>query len=570
MSTKLNARSPFYLTLTEPSVPTPTFTCVTAGVLDSGGATIFPNFAVNAQGVVTVGDLLAGTVLGFTSSAGDFADGKFAAVGTNTSRTVVFTIAIPAGFSNTSTGVLNCSAVTTQSPPDSCTGGITNNGSISNLSINTASSPSSITLASFFNGTPTRYFITNNNPSFMTISVTGATTSLEGENTIIADGNATVLKVEPGSIAGTQSISVEGRDASFPSSCSSVQNFDVTIAISGNALACTSGTNQTAIDTEGGSMTSAGVLTVPNSSARITIVKEGSTTRGTGTDLRGNNNVTGFAVNSTGSDRSVDVKFTFVIPAGYTNTGDGTQTLECTIPITQFGTTATFNCDDAGLKGQKISKNGAIFVGTFATVNNSGGANNGKSISGFSPPSWDSVTVETPRDVIFNVYIPSGFSNTGDGEQTIACTKELLQPPTGLQVPVETATDSTKGYKYFISKGKGSPAAFCDAIYGTTVEVLSRGNAGGSANVDALKNSVIYRNDTPFDGEDLFYIITTLAKGSAGGLVNPTGSAYQKFTIVQISTSGVVLAVRPSVCKADAGNTVPSADESNIIAGGEI
>ena len=27
----------------------------------------------------------------------------------------------------------------------------------------TASSPSSITLASFFNGTPTRYFITNNN-----------------------------------------------------------------------------------------------------------------------------------------------------------------------------------------------------------------------------------------------------------------------------------------------------------------------------------------------------------------------------------------------------------------------
>jgi hypothetical protein len=567
MSTKLNARSPFYLTLTEPTVPTPTFTCVTAGVLDASGNTIFPNFAVNAQGVVTVGDLTAGTVLAFTSSAGDFANGKFAAVGTNTSRTVVFTIAIPAGFSNTSTGVLNCSAVTTQSPPDSCTGGITNNGSISNLSINTASSPSSITLASFFNGTPTRYFITNNNPSFMTVSVTGATTSLEGENTIIADGNATVLKVESGSIAGTQSISVEGRDASFPSSCSSVQNFDVTIAISGNALACTSGTNQTAIDTEGGSMTAAGVLTVPSSSAKIIIIKESDdTVRATGTaDLRGTP-VSGFPANTTGSDRTVNVKFTFVIPAGYTNSGN----LECTIGITQFASTASFSCDDAGLTGQKISKNGAIFVGSFATVNNSGGAEDGKSIKDFSPPSFAPVTVETPRDVTFNVYIPSGFSDTGDGNQTKACQKTLLQPPTGLQVPDETATDSTKGYKYFISKGKGSPAAFCDAIYGTTVEVLSRGNAGGSANVDALKNSVIYRNDTPFDGEDLFYIITTLAKGSAGGLVNPTGSAYQKFTIVQISTSGVVLAVRPSVCKADAGNTVPSADESNIIAGGEI
>ncbi len=82
MSTKLNARSPFYLNLTEPTQSVPTFDCTTA----KGGSTA-RNFAINDQGIITLPDLDYGTILSYTSSAGDFANNKFATVAVATART---------------------------------------------------------------------------------------------------------------------------------------------------------------------------------------------------------------------------------------------------------------------------------------------------------------------------------------------------------------------------------------------------------------------------------------------------------------------------------------------------
>ena len=92
MSTKINVRSPFYLHLTEPTVPLPTYDCTTANLI---------GFSVDNQGVVTLPNADYGIVHSYTSTAGDFADGKFATVSSDTVRTIDVTIRIPSGFTNT-------------------------------------------------------------------------------------------------------------------------------------------------------------------------------------------------------------------------------------------------------------------------------------------------------------------------------------------------------------------------------------------------------------------------------------------------------------------------------------
>ena len=86
MSTKINVRSPFYINITEPTEPTIE---LTTALINAQG------FAVDEYGNITLPVLDFGTITSYTSSAGDFSNGKFAAVGTDTSRTVVFTILVP-------------------------------------------------------------------------------------------------------------------------------------------------------------------------------------------------------------------------------------------------------------------------------------------------------------------------------------------------------------------------------------------------------------------------------------------------------------------------------------------
>lgn len=530
MSTKLNARSPFYLTLSEPTVPTIAYDCIVAGLKDSGGNTVARNLEVNQQGVVTEPDLDQGTILSFTSSAGDFANGKFATVTSATSRTIVFTISIPSGYSNSADGIFSCSLVTSQiatpgndSQP-ACTGGITNNGSISQQNLNTTSSPVELTLASFFNGTPTKYIITNNNPNFITTSTTGT-------------GNAEKLLLTPNSIAGTRSISVEGRDASFPTSCSSVQNFDVVITKVGDAMKCTTGTNEVAVDITGGSMTAAGVLTVPTSSAKITVVKKADgTVLATGTTDRRNTDVSGFPVNSTGSDRTVSVGLTFVVPAGFTNAG---ADIVCTnFSFTQFAGLPTFNCDIAALTEQSINKNGAIFAGQSALG----------TIQGFTPFEFPEVSTATPRTgndaPVFTVRIPSGYSNTGDGSQDITCPIDLTQPPINIEIP-QTGVNE---FKYFLSGAKNTTNDFCNGTYGTFTEVTSKANTSGSASLESLDTAQIYQNGTPFIGGFFYYAVTTSAQSSAAGLITDGSGNALSYYVVQIDNNGIVLELRRQAC----------------------
>jgi len=75
MSTKINVRSPFYLHLTEPQVPLPLYDCYIANLT---------GFSVDNQGIVTLPSPDYGTIYSYTSTAGDFANGKFASVSSDT------------------------------------------------------------------------------------------------------------------------------------------------------------------------------------------------------------------------------------------------------------------------------------------------------------------------------------------------------------------------------------------------------------------------------------------------------------------------------------------------------
>ena len=101
---KINARSPFYVSFSTPTAPTVAYDCTVANLT---------GFAVDQEGVVTEPSIERGIFKSFTSTAGDFANGKFATVSTNTSRTISVVIQIPSGFSNSSDETFTCTATAT-------------------------------------------------------------------------------------------------------------------------------------------------------------------------------------------------------------------------------------------------------------------------------------------------------------------------------------------------------------------------------------------------------------------------------------------------------------------------
>ena len=77
--TKINIRSPFYLRYDEPALPSVTLDCNLINL---------ENMTIDQFGNITPPDLDYGTILSYTSSDVDFADGKFDTVLSDTSRTV--------------------------------------------------------------------------------------------------------------------------------------------------------------------------------------------------------------------------------------------------------------------------------------------------------------------------------------------------------------------------------------------------------------------------------------------------------------------------------------------------
>ena len=503
MSTKLNARSPFYLNLTKPTQSVPTFDCTTA----KGGSTA-RNFAINDQGVITLPALDYGTILSYTSSAGDFSNNKFATVATPTARTVTLTIEIPTtGYTNSGTGNITCDVTFTQPAyvtsggSATCSGGVTLNGTISTQALNSGGASTSINLASFFNNA-TEYIVTNNYPTFVQTTLSSSTLGLTSQN-----------------IGGSFNISVEGRDASYPTTCSVTQNFAVSITVVGAAFTCT-GTN--GANLSGGAIAQDGTITNPTgglnsfaSSNYISTASDGSAV------------ITSYLANNTGSSRPVTLYFKTKIPINFTNYATGH--LWCGVAFDQPSNLPEFTCAIANLTGGAVSALGSILkpsaqVGTITDT--------------WSPTSFAEVGAVTSRTVEFNVLIPSGYSNTGDGSQTIPCDADYFRQPANLPTCPANATNI-----FYISSGRLRAGEFyCDGSYPTTTEIKS-----AATTIAQLEpTGTVCRNGSPFNGENLWYAVQTTNNTSIG---TNSGS----FNVIQINTEGTVIDQKPRNCAGNIG-----------------
>jgi hypothetical protein len=373
MSTKINVRSPFYLKYGEPALPAVALDCATINL---------QGFAVDQFGNVTLPDSDYGTIASYTSSAGDFTDGRFATVVSDTSRTVTFSISIPPNFSNAGDTTIDCNATATQ-PEYVCTGGVTLNGSIPSQSIDTNGDIATIDLSSYFTqgvSPIANYTITNNYLDFFTHSIDGNTLTIIGT-----------------SRAGTKNMYVEASDADALT-CNATQTIQITTTAQ-VTYACTDAY------ISGGSISQSGTITNPTVNGTITAVKDSS----------GGSTITSYPANTTGSDRDVTLYFDITVPTGYSNSG---STVECSKTFSQpTSALPTFTCDIASLTNQAVYSSGSIVKGI---------ANIG-TISGFTPIGFDSVTVDTPRTVAYTVTPPaSGYSNSGGSD--ISCNVTMTQP----------------------------------------------------------------------------------------------------------------------------------------------
>jgi len=414
MATKINVRSPFYINITEPSVPTPTFTCGIANIL---------NLSIDQQGQISTPTLTFGQIDSITSSDAGFSNGKFATVSTDTDRNITVRVLIPAGFSNSSDVYIDCDNVVTQPAyvlNTTCSGGPTTSGSIPSQTLDVDGDSDTIDLTSYFTqGSEAIAGYTVYNPSaVVNASVSGDTLTLSSN-----------------AIGGSTTVQVSAFD-NASNSCTATQSISVTVNAPDEDFACT---NNGINALSGGSIAQDGTITNPNSPADITAIK----------DTSGGSTITSYPANNTGSDRSVTLFFDLTAPAGYGNAG---STIECSATFTQPAALPTFDCDAANLSGQQISTKGIINPGTSSLG----------TISNWTPKTFDEVTTDTPQTVTFTVDVPSGYSNSG----TIDCPKTITQP-------ASTPTCGTNEFE--ISTGKVDFDSFCDAVYSLSRTVTSTG-----------------------------------------------------------------------------------------------
>lgn len=483
---KINARSPFYLSYTTPTAPTPEFTCAIANAID---------FEVDQEGVITEPKLSYGTINSFTSSDSGFSNGKYATVTTDTTRTVVFKITIPSGFSNTASGTIDCTLTATQpkkvtsgSTP-SCSGGPTTNGSIPNQSIASGGNTVTINLASYFTAGSSSiagYTSLNYHTSFVQMSITGSTLTLTSLN-----------------VGGVKTVYVRAFD-NDANTCTAVQAIQVTVT-SVNSLGCTSSSGVTSVGLVGGSITAAGVITQPNA---LVAIDSMSLTEGGST-------ITSVSANSGSSSQNVTIWFNFTVPAGYSNAG---ATLRCSKQLVQQGTSLpTFTCDDAGFKDQAVYDTGAINVGS---------AEKG-TITGVTPVKFDPVDTDTPRTINLGITIPTGFANAGSAKSGGCDIVGILQP---------AELSPFGNTSFYLSLGFPTDD-FCTQPAGLTRIVHVKSTA---SNPSIAANNTVATTDgngnaiSLFNGRNYYYAVDTFFNTSS--ITQTSG----RFFIWKITQSGVI------------------------------
>jgi hypothetical protein len=484
---KINARSPYYLEYVTPTKPTPEFTCAIAKL---------SSYSIDANGTVTLPTLDYGYIDSFTSTAGDFANNKFAPVGASSTRTVTFKIVIPNGFSNSGSGYLLCSKTAVQQAA-ACVNGPTANGTIPTQSLTGAGDTNTIDLTSYFNaGTVaiSAYIMVNPHPSFVAMSrPTGTTLALTALN-----------------VGGTKVVYIKAIDSS-PNSCVAIQPITVTVATN-NDLGCIASTGVDSAGLTGGSIAQDG--TISNPSLIGTIAEIRATSEGSA--------ITSVAANTGSTAQNVTLYFLITVPTGYGNAG---ASIECSKTFSQSGNAGfAFDCTTTILTNQAIYTDGTIKVG-----NTSRGV-----IETTTPIKFEEVSTPTQRSITFNIRVPnsSAYSNAN---ALVGCTESITQP--AQLNPCSTSTNIYHIQQSFVGE---APEDFCQNSFGGATTVIASSATGIGDAYNQTVCSTAFGTTTaaePWFGRDKYYRVEK--ERTPSSISNSSGS----FHIWRISNSGIVTEV---------------------------
>ena len=484
---KINARSPYYLEYVTPIKPSPPFTCAIANLSD---------YSIDTNGTVTLPTLDYGYIDSFTSTAGDFANNKFAPVGASSTRTVTFKIVIPNGFSNSGAGYLLCSKTSVQEAAG-CVNGPTANGTIPTQSLTGAGDTNTIDLTSYFNaGTVAiySYIIVNPHTGFVAMSrPTGTTLALTALN-----------------VGGTKVVYVKATDQSA-NSCVAIQPITVTVATN-NDLGCTASTGVDSAGLTGGSIAQDGTISNPSLIGTIAEIRATS----------GGSAITSVAANTGSTAQDVTLYFLITVPTGYGNAG---ASIECSKTFSQSGNAGVaFDCNTTILTNQAIYTDGTIKTG-----NTSRGV-----IETTTPIKFEEVSTPTQRSITFNIRVPnsSAYSNAN---ALVACTKSITQP--AQLNPCSTSTNTYYIQQSFVGE---APEDFCQNSFGGATTVIASSATGIGDAYNQTVCSTVFGTTTaaePWFGRDKYYRVEKDRTPSS--ISTSSGS----FHIWRISSSGIVTEV---------------------------
>ena len=368
MSTKINVRSPFYISIASPTAPTPVFDKTYANPQD---------FSVDVNGNLSLPRLDYGVIEDVTSTDPDFSNDKFPEEASETNRTVRLFVRVPDGFSNAGEIVdFEVSAIQPASIA-ACAAVLSPTASTVTFSLNTGGNSSSVDMSTHFTGTGTKdeYIVTNLHPAYF-------------EATIGSNG---VLTITSKSQAGTFSATVTVYDND--EGCSASKTVTVTLT----SLATFTDSDA---DIRGGEIQADGTIIDPSVIGTITARR----TTPTGSPI------TSHTANDTGSNRDVTLYFDVTVPSGFANSG---QTVQVSKVFSQppQSVTPVFDVNLVDVDDEAILQNGLVVGGT-AEYRHEGTTYNVE-IQSFTPTSFPTVSSRTNRTVTYTFVIPNGFQNAG-------------------------------------------------------------------------------------------------------------------------------------------------------------
>lgn len=514
MSTKINARSPYYLKI-EPVVETiGNFTCDRAGL---------SNFSVSSGGRITQPTLAEGTIL--SASASSFPAN---ATGSPISRTVTYTIRIPQIYDNYSSGTINCDATfdqpsqTAQEDPAQNATCPSKDADISDITHTALTDTTTVDLTTKFSA--------------------GTGDSISKYEVYRVAGSALVTGTISGSTL-THTTPANCTTATFQVAAFNSDNscnvltaeYDVT-APCPKALHCTlDDASNVGLDLTGGGVDPDGTihnpLTTINNIQPIRYERPLNTT------------VTSIPENTTGSDVTIDdLYFVYEVPAGFSNAG---SELKCQsdADFTQRSTTQPARdlvCSDvAAVTGISITSSGAInTVGakfyiagddnTYLFSDYAGWVRNADGGTTFPV-----VSTQTARTVYYNFKVPTSTWSNHNSYISVDCSTTIYQD----------AADICGTFTAYLSnQAFTSVDDICGDLGAFTIDVAHQFNVT-SYNQIATGKKVCLNGTTKF-GDNKYYVVNQQSLDS-------TADNYSTWFVIKIDRDGNITEELYHECEAD-------------------